>query len=75
MTDSNLHRKAASCRADLEFLLSIAPVEWWRTNKWLRDSIEAMKRPTEEKITAAWKLAAIIHDEIRKHDKPTNHDL
>ena len=66
MTD-NLHRKANSCRADLEFLLSIIPAEWF-LKKWrVREAIETLENPTEKKITAAWKLAAIVHEEIRKH--------
>ena len=67
MTD-NLHRKANACRADLEFLLPIIPAEWF-LKKWLvRESIETLENPTEKKITAAWQLAAIIHEEIRQHD-------
>jgi len=73
MTD-NLHRKAQSCRADLEFLLRIVPAgllpEKWR----VREAIATIKHPTEQKITAAWQLAALIHEKIRKNDRLANNN-
>ncbi len=72
MTPTNLHRKAQSCRADLEFLLGIVPEEWLRTPHALQGAIETLKNPTEQKITAAWQLAALIHENIRKHGIPDN---
>lgn len=67
MTDTNLHRKAASCRADLEFLLSIIPATGFAAAKaTVRRSIATLKDPTEQKITAAWQLAATVQEEIRK---------
>ena len=63
---TNLDRKARCCRSDLRFLLSILPPSSLRHDEirvWLRQ-IEGS--PTDEKINAAWQIAAIIHDEIRK---------
>lgn len=71
MTD-NLHRKASCCRADLKFLLGIVPAEWL-PEKWrVREAIATLKTPTEEKITAAWQLAALIHEKIRQHGLTNN---
>lgn len=65
MTD-NLHRKAQSCRSDLKFLLEIVPAEWSAAKRRVEVAIATIKNPTEQKITAAWQLAALIHEEIRK---------
>lgn len=71
MTD-NLHRKANACRADLEFLLGIIPAGWL-PEKWrVEVAIGTIKNPTEQKITAAWQLAALIHEQIRKHGLANN---
>lgn len=63
---TNLDRKARCCRSDLRFLLSLLPVG---TDAWheVYELFEiANNYPTDEQINAAWQLAAIIHDEIRK---------
>lgn len=62
---TNLDRKARCCRADLRFLLSLL------ADSPHREKVEGRLRqiegsPTDEKINAAWQIAAIIHDEIRK---------
>lgn len=67
MTD-NLHRKAQSCRGDLKFLIGIVPAEWSRATHHLNEALESLKTPTDQKITAAWQLAALIHEKIRKHE-------
>ena len=63
---TNLDRKARCCRSDLRFLLSILPPSSLRHDEirvWIRQ-IEGS--PTDEQLNAAWQIAAIIHDEIRK---------
>jgi hypothetical protein len=67
MTD-NLHRKANSCRADLRFLLGIIPEAWRGAKRRVEVAIATLKNPTEQKITAAWQLAATIHETIRKKE-------
>lgn len=62
---TNLEKKARCCRADLRFLLSLL------ADSPHREKVEGRLRqiegsPTDEQINAAWQLAAIIHDEIRK---------
>jgi hypothetical protein len=62
---TNLEKKSRCCRSDLRFLLSLL------ADSPHREKVEGRLRqiegsPTDEKINAAWKLAAIIHDEIRK---------
>ena len=62
---TNLDRKARCCRSDLRFLLSILPPSSLRHDEirvWIRQ-IEGSQ--TDEQINAAWKLAAIIHEQIR----------
>lgn len=64
--EDNTRARAACCRADLRFLLSILP-----DNIGRRMEVQALIRqmqgnPTDEQINAAWRQAAIIHDEIRK---------
>jgi len=61
---TNLEKKARCCRADLRFLLSLL------ADSQHREKVEGRLRqiggsPTEEQINAAWKLAAIIHEQIR----------
>lgn len=70
--NTNLHRKATSCRADLEFLLKIVPAEWSATKRRVEVAISTLKHPAEQKITAAWQLAALIHEEIRKNGLSNN---
>jgi len=65
----NLHRKANACKGDLRFLISIIPTEWRATKRRVYVAIGTLKNPTEQKITAAWQLAAIIHEKIREHDE------
>lgn len=67
MTD-NLHRKANSCKADLRFLLGIIPEEWLAVKRRVEVAIVTLKNPTEKKITAAWQLAALIHETIGQHE-------
>jgi len=65
MDMTNLDHKAHCCRSDLRFLLSILPPSSLRHDEirvWLRQ-IEGS--PTDEQLNAAWKLAAIIHEQIR----------
>lgn len=62
---TNLEKKARCCRADLRFLLSLL------ADSPHREKVEGRLRqiegsPTDEQINAAWQIAAIIHDEIRK---------
>ena len=71
MTD-NLHRKASCCRADLEFLLSIVPAGWIEEKGYIIVCLAALKNPTEEIITKAWKSAAYVHEKIRKHGLSNN---
>jgi hypothetical protein len=64
---TNLDRKARCCRADLRFLLSLLE------DSPHRGKVEGRLRqiqgsPTNEQLTAAWKLAAIIHEQIRKNN-------
>jgi len=66
MTQDNLHRKAASCRADLVFLLSLIPFKMGDAQQAVNKAMNGLVDPTEEKITAAWQLAATVHEEIRK---------
>ena len=68
MDMTNLDRKARCCRADLRFLLSLP------ADSPLREKVEGRLRqidgnPTDEQINAAWKMAAIIHDQIRKQNE------
>lgn len=65
MDMTNLDRKAHCCRSDLRFLLSML------ADSPHREKVEGRLRQiegslTDEQINAAWKMAAIIHDEIRK---------
>jgi hypothetical protein len=62
----NLTAKANSCRADLRFLLGIVPEAWSAAKRRVEVAIATLKNPTEQKITAAWQLAALIHETIRK---------
>jgi hypothetical protein len=62
---TNLEKKSRCCRSDLRFLLSLL------ADSPHREKVEGRLRqiegsPTDEQINAAWQLAAIIHDEIRK---------
>ena len=64
---TNLDRKARCCRSDLRFLLSLP------ADSPLREKVEGRLRqiegsPTNEQINAAWKMAAIIHEQIRKQN-------
>jgi len=62
---TNLERKARCYESDLRFLLSLLPEgsqKKWEINALIR----TLKEPTNEKINAAWRIAAIIHEEIRK---------
>ena len=64
---TNLDRKARCCRADLRFLLSLL------ADSPHREKVEGRLRqiegsPTDEQINAAWKTAAIIHEQIRQND-------
>jgi hypothetical protein len=67
MTD-NLHRKANACRGDLRFLLEIIPEAWTKRRWAVSEVYKQLEQPTEQKITAAWQLAALIHEKIRQHD-------
>jgi hypothetical protein len=64
----NLTAKANACRADLRFLLTIVPDEWLAVKRRVQVAISTLKNPTEQKITAAWQLAAKIHETIRQHE-------
>ena len=62
---TNLEKKSRCCRSDLRFLLSLL------ADSPHREKVEGRLRqiegsPTDEQINAAWQIAAIIHDEIRK---------
>ena len=64
--EENTRARADCCRSDLRFLLSILPADSPH-----REKVQGLLRqiddsPTDEQINAAWKRAAIIHDEIRK---------
>ena len=61
---TNLEKKARCCRADLRFLISLL------ADSPYREKVEGRLRqiegsPTNEQLNAAWKLAAIIHEQIR----------
>ncbi len=61
---TNLEKKARCCRADLRFLISLL------ADSPHREKVEGRLRqiegsPTNEQLNAAWKLAAIIHEQIR----------
>jgi hypothetical protein len=68
----NLTAKANSCRADLRFLLGIIPEAWSVAKRRVEVAIATLKNPTEQKITAALQLAAIIHEQIRQHEMDEN---
>ena len=64
---TNLDHKAHCCRSDLRFLLSLL------ADSPHREKVEGRLRqiegsPTNEQINAAWKMAAIIHEQIRKQN-------
>jgi len=64
---TNLEKKARCCRADLRFLLSLL------ADSPHREKVDGSLRqiegsPTDEQINAAWQLAAIIHEQIRKQN-------
>lgn len=63
--EQNNTARARCCLSDLRFLLSILP-----ENSGRRMEVQALigqleNLPTDDQINAAWRLAAIIHDEIR----------
>lgn len=62
----NTRARAVCCRADLRFLLSILPADSPHIEKVRGRLAQIQGSPTDEQINAAWRQAAIIHDEIRK---------
>lgn len=62
----NTRARAVCCRSDLRFLLSILPEDSPHREKVESRLRQIEGNPTDEQINAAWQLAAIIHDEIRK---------
>jgi hypothetical protein len=64
---TNLDNKATCCRSDLRFLLSLLADSPHREKVQGRLR-QIQGRPTEEQINAAWKMAAIIHEQIRKQN-------
>jgi hypothetical protein len=62
---TNLDRKARCCAADLKFLLSLLPEDSDRRVEVSFLIVQMRKDPTNEQINAAWKIAAIIHEELR----------
>lgn len=63
--EQNTRAKATCCLADLRFLLQIA--NYHNLGKPVLNLIHMVEQnPTEPVITAAWKHAAMIHDEIRR---------
>jgi len=73
---TNLHRKANACRADLKFLLGIVPAEWVWVRFEVKNALMGLENPNEylnhQRINAAWQLAALIHEKIRKHGLTNN---
>lgn len=64
--EENTAARAACCRSDLRFLLSILPADSPHREKVWALLYQIHATPTDEQINAAWRQAAIIHDEIRK---------
>jgi hypothetical protein len=62
---TNLDRKATCCRSDLRFLLSLLEDSPHREKVQGR-LLQIQGSPTNEQLTAAWNMAAIIHEQIRK---------
>ena len=62
---TNLERKARCCAADLRFLISVLPDHSSRRNEIVSLILVMRNNPTNEQINAAWKRAAIIHEELR----------
>ncbi len=62
---NNLERKARCCENDLHFLLSLLPEDSDRRVEVSFLIVQMHKDPTNEQINAAWKIAAIIHEELR----------
>jgi len=65
---TNLEKKSRCCLADLRFLLSLL------ADSPHLEKVEGRLRqiegsPTDEQLNAAWKLAAIIHEQIRKQNE------
>lgn len=69
---TNLERKARCCESDLRFLISVLPDHSSRRNEIVALILEMRNNPTDEQINAAWKIAAIIHEEIRRNGHQTN---
>ena len=64
---TNLEKKSRCCRSDLRFLLSLL------ADSPHREKVEGRLRqiegsPTNEQLNAAWEMAAIIHEQIRKQN-------
>ena len=65
---TNLEKKARCCASDLCFLRPFL-AKWTKEREEVERHIQALRgSPTEEQINAAWQLAAIIHEQIRKQN-------
>jgi hypothetical protein len=65
-TEQNTAARARCCRADLCFLRSFL-ANGTKEREEIECRIQVLSgNPTDEQINAAWKIAAIIHDEIRR---------